>query len=140
MFIQPSLRDAPPPRLRAARARGRRILVVDDCEDSANLLGRALTVCGYETRVAFDGYHAIAIADTFEPSLVMVDIGLPDMSGYELAVRLRASALRPLLLLAVTGHSVLDERGTAEARFDGHVPKPVDLEVLEREVRALLPR
>lgn len=100
-------------------------------------MSTALAALGFETRVALDGKRALAIAAQLEPALVLVDIGLPGMDGYELAARLRESANVQPRLLAVTGYAELDERA-AGARFDGHVVKPVDLALLEAKVRELL--
>lgn len=124
--------------LRGAAALPGRILVVDDCVEAAELVARALSALGYETRVAADGPSALAAAAELDPDLVLVDIGMPVMDGYELAARLRATARARPTLVAVTGYTQLDPRAERVA-FDDHVVKPVDLDALEALVRRLLP-
>ena len=112
-----------------------RILVVDDYNSTADAVAKALSYLGYETRPAHDGQSALAVAREFEPDLVLLDIGLPDMDGYEVAARLCASGRTPILV-AVTGHTALDE---TRADFREHVVKPIDVEALEALVLRLLP-
>jgi len=111
----------------------RRVLIVDDNHDSAELLALLLGREGHETRVAHDGQGAICIAQTFRPNIAFLDIGLPDMDGYELMKFLRG---RPELLgckfVAVTGYDEL--RAAADAAFDAHLVKPIDLNAVVRLV------
>jgi CheY-like chemotaxis protein len=117
----------------AGEAPSRRIMVVDDNEDSAEMLAEVLTQKGYEARVAHDGAAALALAEQFQPTIALVDIGLPAMDGYELASHLRALPIQGgLRLIALTGYGQpSDRQRTREAGFDHHLVKPVDLATLE---------
>lgn len=124
----------------APRPRAQRVLVVDDNRDAAAMLKIALEALGYTVEEAHDGPTALEIAERFEPTIALVDIGLPVMDGYELAQRLRARtpARDRLRLIAVTGYGQdADRRRSAEAGFDEHLVKPVDLTELERIVSRL---
>jgi CheY-like chemotaxis protein len=114
---------AAPPALR------RHILVVDDNHDAGDSLGDLLELSGHAVRVARSGPQAIEVAREFRPDVAVLDIGLPGMSGYELAGRLRAESFGPsLLLVALTGYGQdEDRRRTQEAGFDHHLTKPADL-------------
>jgi PAS domain S-box-containing protein len=113
-------------------AAGRRILVVDDNQDSAESLALLLEIHGHEVRTAFAGLDALETASTFRPDVVLLDIGLPGMDGYEVARRLRADDHRGLLV-ALTGYGRDDDRQRSlEAGFDHHLVKPVDLDELAR--------
>jgi PAS domain S-box-containing protein len=111
-----------------------KVLVVDDNEDAAEMLARALTAKGHDTRVAHDAPTALEIARAFRPSVAFLDIGLPVMDGYELATRLREIAdLQSMRLVAVTGYGQdSDRRKTRQAGFHHHLVKPVDLRTVER--------
>jgi len=115
----------------------RRVLIVDDNYDSAELLTLLLEREGHETRVAHDGREAIVLAGVFRPNIAFLDIGLPDMTGYELVSVLRA---HPELLgckfVAVTGYEELRPDAGA-APFDAHLVKPVDLNAVLRFVGEL---
>ncbi len=123
---------APSRREPVGPAAARRVLVVDDNTDIADLLGEALTALGHDARVAYDGPRALAVAAAFDPQIAFVDIGLPGMDGFELARRLRiARGDRPLLLVAVTGYGQdADRERSAAAGFDRHLVKPVGLDAL----------
>lgn len=113
-----------------------RILVVDDYPDYASTLAMLLRVVGHDTRYAENALDALAIADSFEPELVLLDIGLPDMSGYDVARALRATR-RPMYLVAITGAGPLFEtQSSFRAGFDDHITKPVTYEVLRDVVRS----
>jgi CheY-like chemotaxis protein len=114
----------------------RRILVVDDVEAAATMLGRVLEAMGHETRIAHDGPRALAIAKEYRPDVVLLDLGMPGMSGYVVARLLRAqTGLEGMTLIAVTGHGRDEDRRQAlEAGFDHHLLKPVD----PAHMRALL--
>jgi signal transduction histidine kinase/ActR/RegA family two-component response regulator len=116
------------------RPRGVRVLIVDDNQDAADMLGKALSLWGQIVRVAHDGPSALKIVETFKPNLALLDIGLPAMDGYELARRLRAMpALAATRLVAVTGYGEARDRLAAEqAGFDEHVVKPVTLAALRQ--------
>ena len=109
-----------------------RLLVVDDNVDAAATLGMLLEACGYAVDVENDSRSALARAVAAPPQAALLDIGLPDMDGNELARRLRADpATRGIVLVAVTGYGQeQDRRAALEAGFDHHLVKPVDMEKL----------
>jgi CheY-like chemotaxis protein len=110
----------------------RRILVVDDNVDAAHTLCLLLQGLGHDVRAAYDGASALRLSDAWLPQVVLLDIGLPGMDGYEVARRLRQRpAPERLLVIAVSGYgSEADRRRSREAGFDRHLTKPVALEVL----------
>ena len=114
----------------------RRVLVVDDNTDAAEMLATLLTIDGHDVRTAASGPAALEILKDFDPQVAFLDIGLPGMSGYELARRIRADArLEGITLVAVTGWGQdEDRRQSKEAGLDYHLTKPVD----PREVQALV--
>lgn len=118
---------APPP-----RDKGLRILIVDDNRDSAESMAMLQEISGHETRVAHHGSEAVSIAADFLPQVVLLDIGLPGMDGFEVARRLRAMpSLGGSFLVALTGYgSDQDRQRTREAGFDEHLVKPADLNLL----------
>jgi CheY-like chemotaxis protein len=108
-----------------------RVLVVDDNADAAESLGMLLEARGKEVRIAYDGLEALEAAGDFDPEIVLLDIGMPKMSGYEVAKRLRAERGDSVLIVAITGWGQEDDRRRArEAGFDHHFTKPVDYEAL----------
>ncbi len=110
-----------------------RVLVVDDNVDAAESLAQLLEIWGCHVRVAFDGPTAIQAAIADEPSVVLLDIGLPGMDGYEVARRLREQeGLRNTLLVAVTGYSQQDRHYDGKARLDHHLTKPISPELLRQ--------
>jgi CheY-like chemotaxis protein len=119
------------------------VLVVDDDRDSADLMSRLLEMHGHQTAVVHTGLEVLGVARDFLPDVVLLDIGLPDTSGYEVARALRQEALfRNSLLVAVTGWARESDKSAAvSAGFDLHVSKPVDfsglLEVLARLAQAV---
>ncbi len=117
----------------------RRVLVVDDNVDSAESLAMLLRLGGHEIETAYDGVQAVESAERFRPDLVLLDIGLPRMDGYDAAVRIREQASgRDVVLVAVTGWGQEeDRRRSREAGFDAHLTKPVDLAALSRLLAAL---
>jgi CheY-like chemotaxis protein len=117
---------------RAAPAR--RVLVVDDNRDAAESLGVLLEYLGADVRVAHDGAGALAMLDSHRPSLVLLDIGMPGMDGYEVARRMRAHpGGRDLVLIALTGWGQAEDRELSrQAGFDRHLVKPADVEQLQQ--------
>jgi CheY-like chemotaxis protein/anti-sigma regulatory factor (Ser/Thr protein kinase) len=109
-----------------------RILLVDDSIDGARLLCQLLEQLGHEVRVAHHGAAALSLATTFVPDLALLDIGLPDMSGYQLAEQLqRMPTLARTRLVALTGYGQARDRERAfAAGFSEHMVKPVDLDRL----------
>ena len=116
-------------RLTMASRYSRRVLVVDDDADTATALCRAVSILGHECVAATSGREALARAETLHPDVGLFDICLPDLSGYELARRLRASQTGPLFLAAITGWN--DERAALDAGFDRHVIKPVGVDLIQ---------
>jgi DNA-binding response OmpR family regulator len=117
----------------------RRVLVVDDNEDAADSLAMLLSAYGDVVRLAYDGEQAVEEDTRFHPDIVLLDIGLPKLSGYDVAREIRARRRgHAVLIVAITGWGQDEDRQRArEAGFDHHFTKPVDidrlLEVLERE-------
>jgi two-component system CheB/CheR fusion protein len=116
----------------------RRVLVVEDDEDSALLLAETLGDHGFVVEVAHDGTTALAKAAEFKPQVAVLDVGLPDMDGYQLATRMRMlTQLSPLRLIALTGYGGDEERKRSrEAGFDVHLVKPVMPDVLAKAIEA----
>ena len=114
--------------------RARRVLVVDDNQDAADSLGMLLQLLGAEVLVVHDGRAALEALDSFRPGVVVLDLGMPGMSGLEVARRMREDpAHRAITLVALTGWGQRDDRRrTREAGFDYHLVKPADLTVLRR--------
>jgi PAS domain S-box-containing protein len=110
----------------------RRILVVDDNQDSANSLAMLLKITGNETHTAHDGLEAVEVAEQFRPDVVLLDIGLPKLNGYEAARRIREQSWgKNMVLVALTGWGQEeDRRKSKDAGFDHHMVKPVDYEAL----------
>jgi len=110
----------------------RRVLVVDDNQDVADSLTIILRQQGHEVRAAHDGLAALKLAQGYKPQVVLLDIGLPGLDGYEVARRLRAlPELQGALLIALTGYGQPEARRTAlSAGFDVHLVKPVDPQTL----------
>ena len=111
-----------------------RILVVDDNYDSALSLAMMLSIMGHETRTAHDGETAVETAETFLPEVVLLDIGLPKLNGYEVAQRIRE---RPwgasMFLIAVTGWGQDEDRQrSSEVGLNVHMVKPVEPSELEK--------
>jgi PAS domain S-box-containing protein len=108
----------------------RRILIVDDNADAAELLGMLLRANGHSVLLAHDPLEALRVAEAFQPQVALLDIGLPVMDGYELAAQLRKTAAA-CRLIALTGYGQDADRRRSEASgFDGHLVKPVDLDLL----------
>jgi CheY-like chemotaxis protein len=116
-----------------ARSSGHRLLVVDDNQDAAVSLAVLLRLQGHEVRVAHDGPTALALAASYRPAVVFLDLGMPGMDGYEVARRLRLQiGLEHIVLAALTGWGQQeDRRRTAEAGFDHHLVKPPEPKTLE---------
>jgi DNA-binding response OmpR family regulator len=106
--------------------------VVDDNRDAADSLAMLLRIDGHTARVAGNGAGALRELEEFRPDVLLLDIGLPDMNGYELARRVRATAHGAgAVLIALTGWGQAeDKRRAAEAGFDEHFTKPVDPQML----------
>jgi len=109
-----------------------RVLLVEDNQDAAEMLAMLLDVLGHEVTVLPDGPAAIEAARTSRPDIMVIDIGLPGMSGYEVAQAVRTDpALRRVVLVALTGYGQAEDKARAlAAGFDHHLVKPVDVKVL----------
>ena len=118
-----------------------RILVVDDNRDAAQSLARLLELDGNVTLTAFDGYEALSAAEQFNPDIVLLDIGLPGLNGYEIARKIRQQPWgREVVLVALTGWGKdEDRRRSSEAGFNSHLVKPVEFAKLLTLLADLLP-
>jgi PAS domain S-box-containing protein len=125
--------------LEAEETGGLRVLVVDDNIDSADSLSQVMQILGYPVAVAHDGVEAVAAAASWRPAIVLMDIGMPRMSGLEAARAIRASpGGEAIWLIALSGWGQSeDRRKSSEAGFDHHFVKPVDVEALIELIRRL---
>jgi CheY-like chemotaxis protein len=116
-----------------------RILVVDDNPDSAMSLAMILSMMGHETRTAHDGETAVSTAEAFRPRVVLLDIGLPKLNGYEVAQRIRQEKWgESMFLVAVTGWGQDEDRQRSEdVGMNLHMVKPVEPAVLDRVLAEL---
>lgn len=120
----------------AAVARSRTVLVIEDNLDSAETLAEVLEFQGHHARVARDGKSGLKLARELHPEVVLCDIGLPDIDGYEVAREIRGDpTLRATRLVALSGYAQPEDRQRSrEAGFDAHVAKPPDIDELERQL------
>ena len=134
----PAMVERPTTTARSGEARGRtrrgryRILVVDDNQDAATSLALLLEMTGHETFAAFDGQAALEAIERRRPDVVLLDIGLPRMSGFEVCRRVREQPWgNDMLIIALTGWGQADDRRKSQdAGFDGHLVKPVEFAAL----------
>lgn len=119
-----------------------RILIVEDNELNRDVLSRRLAARGYEVLVAVDGPHGLALAKACQPDLILMDLGLPEIDGWECVRRLRAiPATRSVPVVALTAHAMTGDREKAlEAGCDEFDTKPIDFERLLIKMRTLLDR
>jgi PAS domain S-box-containing protein len=119
----------------------RRILVVEDDDDALDSLSRLVMLMGHEVRQAHDGLEALQIAETFQPDIVLMDLGMPNINGYDAARRIRQEPWgHDLALVATTGWGQEESRRrAAEAGFDCHLVKPVAIEALRQVLGAPTP-
>jgi len=131
--------DVAPDTIQALHSFKRRILVVDDNEDAADMLALMLQQAEYDTSLANDGPSALAAVEAFAPDVVILDIGLPGMSGYDVARALRRrQGKEHLELIALTGWGSLEDKQSAlDAGFDVHLTKPVEADLLYRALAEL---
>ena len=117
----------------------RRVLIVEDNDDARAMLHEALAFSGHDVREARDGASGLALAAQSPPEIALIDIGLPDLDGYEVARRLRAApGGRRMGLIAITGYGQAeDQRRAYEAGFDAHLTKPVAPERLRQVMAGL---
>jgi signal transduction histidine kinase/ActR/RegA family two-component response regulator len=123
-----STKDSPAQEERRKASAGRRVLVVDDNADAAESIAVLLRLEGHEVKTVNDGQQALASSEVFAPSVVVLDIGLPGMDGYEVARRMRdLPATRDALFIALTGYGQKEDRAlAAKAGFHHHFIKPAD--------------
>ena len=117
----------------------RRVLVVDDNRDATDSMAMLLSVWGHDTRIANDGPSALGLAAEFQPEVVILDIGLPGMDGYEVARRMHEMpGLRGTVLVAMTGYGQEEDRMRSKAAgFARHVVKPADPGALRAMLESL---
>lgn len=127
--MQPPCAAAP-----SLAARPMKILVVDDSRDAADICATLLELSGHRVQTAYCGRRALELGEEFHPQLLLLDIGLPDIDGYQLARSIRATPWgERAQLVAVTGWGQEeDRRRAAEAGFDHHLTKPVAADTLDR--------
>jgi two-component system CheB/CheR fusion protein len=115
----------------------RRILVIDDNLDAANALRYLLQNEGHEVSVAVDGPAGLALARQLKPDFLLLDIGLPNLNGYEIAKLVRQDdSLRQTTIIAITGYGQSNDRARAlAAGFDHHMTKPVEFHSLQKLFR-----
>jgi PAS domain S-box-containing protein len=124
--------EAAPARTERRKAARCRVLVAEDIPDAAEMMRVMLDYMGHEVRVAADGVQAVTLAREFQPQVILLDIGLPRMDGYEACRRIRAAMGPEVLLVALTGWGQEeDQRRAREAGFDLHITKPAEPNVLE---------
>ena len=116
-----------------------RILIVDDNRDGADSLSEILRVMGNDTRTAYDGQEGVDVAGEFQPDVLLLDIGLPKLNGYEVCRRIREQSWgEGVVLIAVTGWGQDDDRRRSQAAgFDHHIVKPVDPHALMKLLAGL---
>ena len=117
---------------RKGRAAPRRVLVAEDIPDAAEMMRIMIECMGHDVRVANDGVEAVALAREFNPDIVLLDIGMPRMDGYEAARQIRAELGSRVLLVALTGWGQEeDQRRALAAGFNKHVTKPAEPDIVE---------
>ncbi|HEY7785340.1 MAG TPA: PAS domain S-box protein [Pyrinomonadaceae bacterium] len=123
----------------SAAPSARRILIVDDNRDSADSLAMLLDITGNQTFLAHDGLEAIEAVEKYRPEVVLLDIGLPNLSGHDVCKRVREQSWgKDIVVIALTGWGQEeDRRKSEEAGFDGHLVKPVDYDELLRLLGSL---
>ena len=133
----PSPDPAPAASLERPAVRRRRVLVIDDNEDSTDSMVALLSLLGHDAKGAYRGAEGLALADAFRPEVVLLDLDMPDMDGFDVARQLRGRFDHHLLVIAVTGYGRQDDRrSTRVTGFDGHLTKPVGFEQLEAVLAA----
>jgi len=116
-------------------AAGRRVLVIEDNIDSAQALATLLELNGHEVQTAQEGLRALDLAQTFKPDVILLDIGLPGLDGYEVGRRLRESIGSDVMMLAMTGYADdRDRERSRQAGFNQHLVKPVSPDLLLKMV------
>ena len=116
----------------------RRVLIADDNRDAADSLAMLLRMDGHEVTVVHDGRQAVATIDSFRPDIAVLDIGMPELNGYEVARQVREGPLSTLItLIAVTGWGqASDKARAAAAGFNHHLTKPIEPDAFRQMVRS----
>jgi two-component system CheB/CheR fusion protein len=138
--IVPAPTHAPPPPEKAVVSR-QRVLVIEDNEDTAEIMRMILTLEGHEVSIAHDGSTGLELARSIHPNVVFCDLGLPDMTGYDVARAMRADAsLGRAFLCALSGYALPEDRVRAtDAGFDRHLGKPPSAEELQNVLAIAAP-
>jgi CheY-like chemotaxis protein len=138
---KPKVQEPPQPTGKEQPTTARRILIVDDNPDSAASLTLLLKMTGNETHTSHDGLEAVAAAERFRPDVVLLDIGLPKLNGYDACRRIREQPWgKSMVLVAVTGWGQEENRRKSqEAGFDHHMVKPVDYGTFMKLLASLSP-
>jgi PAS domain S-box-containing protein len=133
---QPASRNLTEPAGESGPTTARRILVVDDNRDAAESLAKLLQFAGHETHTAHDGLEALTAAEKLRPDVVLLDIGLPKVNGFEVARKIREQSWgRSMTLIAVSGWGQDEDRKKSkDAGFDGHLVKPVGHAALKKMI------
>jgi len=123
-------------------ARPLQILIVEDNPDTADSFSRLLGACGHNCRIVHSGWNVLQTALGFRPQVILLDIALPGITGYEIARELRQHpALKDVALIAISGYAQdSDRQRSLDAGFDHHLSKPVDFEALRELLAAVGPR
>ncbi len=118
--------------------RPKKILVVDDNHDAAELVSSLLEAQGHEVQTAHTPTEALAVATRQQPDIAFLDIGLPEMDGFELAARMRSlPELRDCRLVAITGYDDAEDRKQSKRiGFEAHLVKPISLDTLEQVIQS----
>lgn len=120
-----------------------KILYIEDNPDNMQLIQRVLTARGYEVYGAANGLDGVSMAEEFKPDLILLDINLPDIDGYEVAQRIRNSKVAGLsttVIIAITANVLEgDAEKTLEAGCDAYLPKPINIEELWARIESFLP-
>lgn len=109
-----------------------RVMIVEDHADTAEMLATLATHWGYDTRTASTGAEALRVFDEFHPTVSLLDLKLPDQSGYDLAVQLRQRGERVFLVVVTGMQAVVDQQRSAAAGISHHLVKPVNPDTLKR--------
>ena len=123
------------------RASGRRVLVADDNTDAATSLSLLLDLMGHTTRVVHDGIEAVQAAAEFQPDVILLDIGMPRLNGFDACSRIRAQPEnKDVVIVALSGWTQDEKRQQSQqAGFDFYLIKPVEPEALEKLLRGPAP-
>jgi DNA-binding response OmpR family regulator len=122
-----------PSKARSGRAEARRILIIEDNRDAADTLGEILKLLGYDVQITYSGLEGVKVASEWVPAIVVSDIGLPELDGFEVARELRGKKTTAgARLIALTAYSTDEVRRLAlEAGFDVYMTKPADIKNLQ---------